>query len=87
MHRLLGRTAAVAERRDRACEHFEDALRRHVALGCGPQLARKRCDYAALLLSGMRADRAQARLLLREAYAAARDFGMERVASGAGQTR
>jgi hypothetical protein len=87
VHRLLGRTAAVAERRDRAREHFEDALRRHAALGCGPQLARTQCDYGELLLRGTRADRAQARLLLREAYAAARDFGMERVASRAAQSR
>ena len=65
VHRLLGRTAAVAEWRERAREHFEDALRRHAALGCGPLLARTRCDYGELLLNGTRADRAPARRLLR----------------------
>ena len=76
VHRLLGRTAAIADQRERAREHFEDALRRHAALGCGPLLARTRCDYGELLLTGTRADRTRARQLLREAYAAARDFGM-----------
>ena len=87
VHRLLGRTAAVAEQRERAREHFEDALRRHAALGCGPLLARTRCDYGELLLTGTRADRARARRLLSEAYAAARDFGMEGIASRAGPSR
>ena len=87
VHRLLGRTAAVAEWRERARGHFEDALRRHAALGCGPLLARTRCDYGELLLNGTPADRAPARRLLREAHAAARDFGMQGVASRAGQAR
>ena len=69
VHRLLGRTAAVAEQRERAREHFEDALRRHAALGCGPLLARTRCDYGELLLTGTRAERARARRLFSEAYA------------------
>ena len=49
VHRLLGRTAAVAERRESARGHFEAALTRHAALGCGPLLARTRCDYGELL--------------------------------------
>lgn len=87
VHRLLGRTAAVAEERERAREHFEDALRRHGALGCGPLLARTRCDYGELLLTGTRAERAHARRLLSEAYAMARDFGMAGVASRACPSR
>ena len=51
VHRLLGRTAAAAQHRDRAREHFESALRRHAALGSGPLLARTRCDYGELLLT------------------------------------
>jgi hypothetical protein len=87
VHRLLGRTAAVAERRDRAREHFEHALQRHAALGCGPLLARTQCDYGELLLTGPRADRARARLLLRAAHAAAHHFGMRCVASRAERSR
>ena len=87
VHRLLGRTAAAAERRDSAREHFEDALRRHAALGCGPLLARTQCDYGELLLSGTRADRARARPLLREAHAAASHLGMQGVASRAAHSR
>jgi len=83
VHRLLGRTAAVAEQRERAREHFEEALGRHAALGCGPLLARTRCDYGELLLTGTRADRRQARKLFSEAYTAARDFAMEGIASRA----
>jgi hypothetical protein len=79
--------AAVAEERERAREHFEDALRRHGALGCGPLLARTRCDYGELLLTGTRAERAHARRLLSEAYAMARDFGMAGVASRACPSR
>ena len=87
VHRLLGRTAAAAQHRDRAREHFESALRRHAALGSGPLLARTRCDYGELLLTGPRADRTRARRLLHEAYAAARDFGMQRVAARAERSR
>ena len=87
VHRLLGRTAAAAQQRHRAREHFESALRRHAALGSGPLLARTRCDYGELLLTGPRADRTRARRLLHEAYAAARDFGMQRVASRAERSR
>jgi tetratricopeptide (TPR) repeat protein len=83
VHRALGRTAAVAERRDHASEHFENALRRHAALCCRPLLARTQCDYGELLLTGTRADRARARMLLREAHLAARHFGMQGVASRA----
>ena len=85
VHRLLGRTAAAAQQRDCAREHFEHALRQHAALGCGPLLARTRCDYGELLLTGPRADRARARRLLHEAYGAARDFGMQGVAARAEQ--
>jgi AAA ATPase-like protein len=87
VHRLLGRTAAVAGQRERAREHFEAALTRHAALGCGPLLARTRCDYGELLLDSPRGDRARARRLLRQAHAAARDLGMEGIAARAGQPR
>jgi hypothetical protein len=87
VHRALGRTAAVAERHDRAREHFEHALRRHAALGCEPLLARTRCDYGELLLTGTRVDRVRARLLLQEAHAAARHLGMSSVASRAERSR
>jgi tetratricopeptide (TPR) repeat protein len=87
VQRLLGRTAAVAEQRERAREHFEAALRRHAALGCGPLLARTRCDYADLLTTGTSAERARARELFGEAYAAARDFGMAGIAARAEPSR
>jgi len=87
VHRLLGRTAAAAEQRDRAREHFEHALRRHAALGSGPLLARTRCDYGELLLTGPRADRTRARQLVHEAHDAARDFGMNGVAARAERSR
>jgi AAA ATPase domain len=87
VRRLLGRTAAVAEQRERAREHFEAALRRHAELGCGPLLARTRCDYAELLTTGTPAERARARELFGEAYAAAREFGMEGIASRAEPSR
>jgi hypothetical protein len=83
VHRLLGRTAAVADQRERAREHFEAALKCHGALGCGPLLARTRCDYGELLITGTRAERVRARRLFGEAYAAARELGMAGVASRA----
>jgi hypothetical protein len=76
VHRLLGRTAAVAGWHDRAPAHFEAALERHAALGAAPLLARTRCDYGEFLLQGRRADRPRARRLLRDAEAAARRLGM-----------
>ena len=56
VHRLLGRTAAIAGWHDRARAHFEAALRRHAALGAAPLLARTRCDYGEFLLRGTRAE-------------------------------
>ena len=76
VHRLLGRTAAVAGRHDRARGHFEAALKRHAALGAAPLLARTRCDYGELLLQGPRADRRRALRMLRSAAAAAGRLGM-----------
>ena len=87
VHRLLGRTAAVAQQRERARAHFEKALRRHAALGCGALVARTRCDYGELLLTGTRAERARARRLLSEAYASARDYGMAGIVSRAAPSR
>jgi hypothetical protein len=87
VHRLLGRTAAVAQQRERARAHFEEALRRHAALGCGPLVARTRCDYGELLLTGTRAERARARRLFGEAYASARELGMAGIASRARPSR
>ena len=83
VHRLLGRTAAVAGWDDRARVHFEAALRRHAELGTAPLLARTRCDYGELLLRGNRAEHAVARRYLREAGLAARRLGMAGVAERA----
>ena len=83
VHRLLGRTAAVAGWDDRARVHFEAALRRHAELGAAPLLARTRCDYGELLLRGTRAKHAIARRYLREAGLAARRLGMAGVAERA----
>jgi hypothetical protein len=87
VHRLLGRTAAVAGRHDRARAHFEAALERHAALGATPLLARTRCDYGELLLRGTRAERPRARRLLREAGNTARSLGMARIVTRAGIDR
>ena len=84
VHRLLGRTAAVAGWHDRARAHFEEAVGRHAALGAAPLLARTRCDYGELLLKGTRADRRHARQLLREASVTARRLGLTGIAARAG---
>jgi hypothetical protein len=83
VHRLLGRTAAVAGWDDRARAHFEAALRRHAELGAAPLLARTRCDYGELLLRGTRAEHPIARRYLRDAGLAARRLGMAGVAERA----
>ena len=94
LHRQRGIRAPPAgshggrwQQRERARAHFEEALRRHAALGCGALLARTRCDYGELLLTGTPADRARARRLFREACASARDFGMAGIASRARPSR
>jgi RecA/RadA recombinase len=84
VHRLLGRTAAVAGWRDRARAHFEAAVARHAALGAAPLLARTRCDYGEFLLRGTRAERPDARRLLRQASVTARRLGMAGIAARAG---
>jgi len=84
VHRLLGRTAAVAGRHDDARAHFEAALSRHAALGAAPLLARTRCDYGEFLLRGTRMERGRARRLLRDAGVAARRLGMAGIAARAG---
>ena len=86
VHRLLGRTAAIAGWHDRARGHFEAALRRHAALGAAPLLARTRCDYGEFLLRGTRAERPTARRLLRQARLTARRLGMAGVAARADGT-
>jgi AAA ATPase domain len=83
VHRLLGRAAAVAGRRDPARAHFEAALARHAALGTAPLLTRTQCDYGEFLLRGTRAERARARHHLRDAGAAARRLGMAGIAERA----
>jgi tetratricopeptide (TPR) repeat protein len=83
VHRVLGRTAAVAGWHDRAQDHFEAALERHTALGAEALLARTRCDYGELLLHGPPADRPRGRDLLHEAGGAARRLGMRGVAARA----
>jgi hypothetical protein len=85
VHRLLGRTAAVAGGYDRARIHFEAAIERHAALGAVPLLARARCDYAEVLLHGSPGDRRRARELLRDAGATARRLGMLGVAARVGR--
>jgi hypothetical protein len=82
VHRVLGRTAAVLGRDDRARVHFEAAVTRHAELGAEPLLARARCDYGEFLL--LHRPRA-ARRLLREAGDTARRLGMQRVAARAGK--
>ena len=79
VHRVLGRTAAVAGLSDRARAHFEAAIDRHAALGAEPLLARTRCDYGEFLAQGPRA-----RELLRDAGVAARRLGMVGVAARCG---
>jgi eukaryotic-like serine/threonine-protein kinase len=86
VHRLLGRTAAVAAWEDRAQAHFTAALARHEAVGAAPLLARTRCDYGEFLLRGTPADRRRARRLLDAARVAARRLGMAGVAARAGST-
>jgi AAA ATPase domain len=81
VHRLLGRTAAVAGSRDRACAHYEVALERHATLGAPALLTRTRCDLAELLLQGTRAERARASRLLEEAGGTARRLGMAGIAA------
>jgi tetratricopeptide (TPR) repeat protein len=83
VHRLLGRTAALAGRHDRAREHFEAALARHAAAGAAPLLARTRCDYGEFLLQRDRDGRRRARRLLSEALISARRLGMAGVAARA----
>jgi hypothetical protein len=88
VHRLLGRTAAVAGRDDAAHTHFEAALERHAALGAEPLLARTRCDFGEfLLLRGPRAERDRALRLLRDAGVAARRLGMTGIATRATTNR
>jgi hypothetical protein len=83
VHRLLGRTAAVAGWQDRARAHFEAAVGRHAAMGAAPLLARTRCDYGELLLHGARAERPHARQLLHQAGVTARRLGMAGIAARA----
>ena len=84
VHRVLGRTAAVAGRHDRALFHFEAAVRRHLALGAAALLARTHCDYGEFLLRGTRAERDRAHRLLRQADLTARRLGMAGIAARAG---
>ena len=86
VHRLLGRTAAVAGWDARAHAHFAAALARHDAVGAAPLLARTRCDYGEFLLRGTPADRRRARDLLDAAAAAARRLGMAGIAARAGSS-
>jgi tetratricopeptide (TPR) repeat protein len=85
VHRVLGRTAAVAGRLDRALSHFEAAIGRHVAVGATALLARTHCDYGEfLLLHGTRAERGRAHRLLRQANLTARRLRMAGIAARAG---
>ena len=83
VHRLLGRTAAIAGWDDRARGHFEAALRRHAELDAPSLLARTSCDYGELLLRGSRSERPTARRYLGQARLAARRLGMAGVANRA----
>jgi hypothetical protein len=87
VHRLLGRTAAIAGRHDRALSHFEAAIGRHVASGAAALLARTRCDYGEFLLHGTPAERPRARRLLRQASVTAHRLGMAGVAARADADR
>jgi hypothetical protein len=82
VHRLLGRTAAVAGWDVRARAHFEAALERHATLGAAPLLARTSCDYGEFLLAqGDGDERERARSLLRAAGVTARRLGMAGIAA------
>ncbi|HXV37691.1 MAG TPA: hypothetical protein VEC18_11110, partial [Myxococcota bacterium] len=50
--RCLGLLAATMGNRERASEHFEDAIQSSRALGATLWTARARCDYARFLLAG-----------------------------------
>jgi hypothetical protein len=77
VHRLLGRTAAVAGWDARARAHFEAAMERHARLGAAPLLARTSCDYGEFLLGqGNRDERPRARSLLHQAGVSADRLGM-----------
>jgi RecA/RadA recombinase len=84
VHRVLGRTAAMAGWHDRALAHFEAAIGRHVALGAAALLARTRCDYGEFLLHGTHAEPDRAHRLLRQAGLNARRLGMAGIAARAG---
>jgi tetratricopeptide (TPR) repeat protein len=81
VNRLLGRTASLAGRHDRARIHYEAALARHQALGAPALLARTRCDYGELLLQGPAADHPRALNLLRDAGATAHQLGLAGIAA------
>ncbi len=51
-HRVLGRLAAVQDQKDRAREHFENAIAANQRMNAKPWLALTQCDYAELLLRG-----------------------------------
>jgi hypothetical protein len=81
-HGPLARAAAVADRVDDACAHFEAAVAHHAELGAPALLARSRCDYGEFLVrTGANAPRG--RRLLREAAGTARRLGMSGVAARA----
>jgi hypothetical protein len=72
VHRLLAALAAICEKRDRAAEHFENALAHDEATGSAYAVAKCKYDYALTLLDRQApGDRDRAEELLRDAQATA----------------
>lgn len=67
--RVLGCLAAVQEQKERAREHFENAIVANQRMNAKPWLALTQCDYAEFLQSGapLARDLDQVRLLLKSA--------------------
>ena len=88
VHRLLGRTAAVAGRRDQARDHFEAALAAACRARRRPLLARTRCDYGEFLLRRhARRPSTRAPAFCATPAVAARRLGMAGIAARAGADR
>ena len=76
-HRFLGLLADTAGEWDAAERHFEEALRRHEAMGARPLVVWTEVEYATMLLRrGSAADRRRAEVLSDAAIAEAAELGM-----------
>ena len=83
--RYLGILASALRRQDIAARHFEVALEAQEQVGARAAIATTQCDYAELLFARQRpGDVERAQQLRSVAQAAAREFGMTRLAQRAG---